>query len=209
MKELIYHPLLQSLFKVILGIGLGLGAAALILLIGRESPGMPVILRTPPTEPVWVVQVEGAVVHPGVYTLPQGSRLQDALQAAGGVLAEADLRSLNLARLLVDGERIDVPYKPGFALLVEMTPTPQNAPTTPAQTPGAAQTPTAVARIDINTATLEELQTLPGIGPVLAQRIIEYRETYGPFVDIEELLNVEGIGESLLERIRDLITVGE
>jgi competence protein ComEA len=92
---------------------------------------------------------------------------------------------------------------------VEMTPTPQNAPTTPAQTPGAAQTPTAVAKIDINTATLEELQTLPGIGPVLAQRIIEYRETYGPFVDIEELLNVKGIGESLLERIRDLITVGE
>ncbi len=209
MKEIINYPLLQNLFKLVLGIGLGLSAAALILLIGRQSPGMPVTLRPPPTEPLWVVQVEGAVVHPGVYTLPQGSRLQDALKAAGGVLAEADLRSLNLARLLVDGERIDVPYKPGFAPLVEMTPTPKNAPTTPEGPSGATQIPTTRAKIDINTATLEELQTLPGIGPVLAQRIIEYRETYGPFVDIEELLNVQGIGESLLDRIRDLITVGE
>ncbi len=208
MKELIYHPFVQNLFKVILGIGLGLGAAALVLLIGRESPGIPVTLRTPPTEPVWVVQVEGAVVHPGVYTLPQGSRLQDALQAAGGVLAEADLRSLNLARLLVDGERIDVPYKPGFAPLVEVTPTVPNTTANPPQTPQASETPDR-DKININYATLEELESLPGIGPVLAQRIIEYRETYGPFVDIEELLNVEGIGESLLEQIRDLITVEE
>ncbi len=208
MKELIYHPFVQNLFKVILGIGLGLGAAALVLLIGRESSGIPVTLRTPPTEPVWVVQVEGAVVHPGVYTLPQGSRLQDALQAAGGVLAEADLRSLNLARLLVDGERIDVPYKPGFAPLVEVTPTVPNTTANPPQTPQASETPDR-DKININYATLEELESLPGIGPVLAQRIIEYRETYGPFVDIEELLNVEGIGESLLEQIRDLITVEE
>ncbi len=208
MKEIIGHPFIQSLFKVILGIGLGLGAAALVLLIGRESPGVPVTLRTPPTEPVWVVQVEGAVVHPGVYTLPQGSRLQDALQAAGGVLAEADLRSLNLARLLVDGERIDVPYKPGFASLVEVTPTVSSTTARPPKTPQASETP-ARDKININYATLEELESLPGIGPVLAQRIIEYREVYGPFVDIEELLNVEGIGESLLEQIRDLITVEE
>ncbi|MFO3798114.1 MAG: ComEA family DNA-binding protein, partial [Anaerolineales bacterium] len=123
-----------------------------------------------------------------------------ALQAAGGALAEADLRSLNLARLLVDGERIDVPYKAGFEPLVEATSTPRSQPT-------QQSTPTAL--ININYATQEELMTLPGIGPVLAQRIIKYRETYGPFVDVEELLNVKGIGKALLDQIRDLITVEE
>lgn len=203
MKSLLYHPAVQSLLKIIIGIGLGLIATALVILIGSQPQGQAITLRPAPTDPLWVVQVEGAVVHPGVYSLPAGSRLKDAIQAAGGPLAEANLQSLNLARLLVDGERIDVPYKAGFAPLVEVTPTPAI---------GSSQsnsTPSSPTKININYATQEELETLPGIGPVLAQRIIEYREEYGPFVDIEELINVEGIGEALLDRIRDLITVEE
>lgn len=194
------HPATRNFLKVLIGVAIGLGAAGLVLLITRQPQGVPIALRPAPTEISWVIHIEGAVVHPGVYSLPPGSRLKDALQAAGGSLAEADLHSLNLARLLVDGERIDVPYKPGFEPLVELTPTPQ-----PQSTP--QNTPTAL--ININYATLEELMTLPGIGPLLAQRIIEYRENYGPFVDVEELLNVEGIGEALLDRIRNLITVEE
>ncbi len=203
MRDLLYHPAVQSLLKVILGIALGLIATALVILIGSQPQGEAITLRPAPPGPLWVVQVEGAVVHPGVYSLPAGSRLKDALQAAGGPLAEANLQSLNLARLLVDGERIDVPYKAGFAPLVEITPTAATA------SPQSNTTPSPTGKININYATLEELQTLPGIGPVLAQRIIEYREEYGPFVDIEELLNIEGIGPALLDRIRDLITVEE
>ncbi|MFN3741921.1 MAG: ComEA family DNA-binding protein [Anaerolineales bacterium] len=198
--NLLSHPAIRNLLKVLIGVAIGLGAAGLVLLIGRQPQGVPIALRPAPTELLWMIHIEGAVVHPGVYSLPPGSRLKDALQAAGGALAEADLRSLNLARLLVDGERIDVPYKAGFEPLVEATPTPR---------PQSTQQSTPSTRININYATREELMTLPGIGPVLAQRIIEYRETYGPFVDVEELLNVEGIGQALLDQIRDLITVEE
>lgn len=201
----------RTALQVLLGTALGLALAAVILLVDRQPSGEAITLRPAPTEALWVVQVEGAVVHPGVYALPLGSRLKDALQAAGGPLAEADLKSLNLARLLQDGERIDVPYLAGFEPLVEATPTPRTSAGSSSGSSGESgtATPTPGAKININYATLEELQTLPGIGPVLAQRIIEYRETYGPFMDVEELLNVKGIGEGLLDRIRDLITVEE
>lgn len=207
LRLILSHPATQTLLKILIGVAIGLSSTGLILLLGREPQGTPIALRPAPTEITWVIQIEGAVVYPGVYSVPPGSRLKDALQAAGGTLAEADLRSLNLARLLTDGERIDVPYKAGFSPLVENTPTSQS----PSTQPSASTTPqsTPITLLNINYATQEELEKLPGIGPVLAQRIIEYRETYGPFTDIEELLNVEGIGQALLDRIRHLITVEE
>ncbi len=174
----------------LLGLCIGLISAALILIGNGRLEGKPILLSTPRDPPGVRVSVRGAVVSPGIYTLAPGSILQDALQAAGGVLPQADTSRLNLAAPLSDGQDVRVPL---------ITPTP--APGTPQATPPGG------GKINLNTATLAELDSLPGIGPVLAQRIIDYRETHGPFQSVEELLNVEGIGPALLEKIRDRIEV--
>jgi competence protein ComEA len=178
-------------------------AAGLILLVSMRPSGQPVTLQPPPTPLPILVHVAGAVTHPGVYSLPQDSRVQDALNAAGGLLPEASAGFLNLAAPLQDGERIFLPTR---------VPTTQpNAPGSAADSTPASRSqaiPTTVARrININTATLAELDTLPGIGPVTAQSIIAYREAHGPFNTIEDIMDVPGIGPATFERIKDLITV--
>lgn len=132
-----------------------------------------------------VVYVSGAVASPGVLTLPASSRVIDAITAAGGATPEADLESINLARILVDGEQIRVG-------VVGEPPPPASAGT------GAD----AQACVRLATATETELQTLPGIGPALAQRIISYRATHPRLTSVEELDDVPGIGPSLIEKIR-------
>ena len=132
-----------------------------------------------------VVYVSGAVASPGVLTLPATSRVIDAITAAGGATPEADLESINLARILVDGEQIRVG-------VVGESPTSASAGTgTDAQ-----------ACVRLATATETELQTLPGVGPALAQRIISYRATHPRLTSVEELDDVPGIGPSLIEKIR-------
>lgn len=131
-----------------------------------------------------VVYVSGAVASPGVLTLPASSRVIDAITAAGGATPEADLESINLARILVDGEQIRV------AVVGESPPAASEA-GTPAGT-----------CVRLATATEAELQTLPGIGPALAQRIISYRATHPRLSTVEELDDVPGIGPSLIEKIR-------
>ena len=132
-----------------------------------------------------VVYVSGAVASPGVLSLPSTSRVIDAITAAGGATPEADLESINLARILVDGEQIRVG-------VVGESPTSASAGTgTDAQ-----------ACVRLATATETELQTLPGIGPALAQRIISYRSTHPHLTSVEELDDVPGIGPSLIEKIR-------
>ena len=131
-----------------------------------------------------VVYVSGAVASPGVLTLPASSRVIDAITAAGGALPEADLESINLARILVDGEQIRV------AVVGDSPPASSEA--------GTA----AGACVRLATATETELQTLPGIGPALAQRIISYRSTHPRLTSVEELDDVPGIGPSLIEKIR-------
>lgn len=132
-----------------------------------------------------VVYVSGAVASPGVLSLPSTSRVIDAITAAGGATPEADLESINLARILVDGEQIRVG-------VVGESPTSASAGTgTDAQ-----------ACVRLATATETELQTLPGIGPALAQRIISYRSTHPRLTSVEELDDVPGIGPSLIEKIR-------
>ncbi|MBN2086617.1 MAG: ComEA family DNA-binding protein [Anaerolineales bacterium] len=174
----------------LMGLGAGLISAALILVGNGRMEGKPILLSTPLDPPGVRVSVRGAVVAPGIYTLPPGSILQDALQAAGGALPRADTSRLNLAAPLSDGQDVRVPL---------ITPTPL---------PGTPQpTPPGGGKINLNTATLAELESLPGIGPVLAQRIIDYRETNGPFQSVDDLLNVEGVGQSLLNKIRDLVEV--
>lgn len=133
------------------------------------------------SETVLIVHVAGAVKKPGVYTLPAGSRIQDAINAAGGPLAEADIHRLNLADILIDGRKVHVPIMNN-------------------------NQPEEDGLVNINTADAKELETLPNIGPARAQKIIEYRESHGPFTSIEEITKVSTIGPKIFESIKDLIT---
>lgn len=135
-----------------------------------------------------VVSVIGQVRQPGLVTVADGARVADAITAAGGALPEADLTTVNLARLLVDGEQIAVGI-PGSSL------------------PGDGDPSAQGGLVDLNTATLAELEELPGIGPVLAQRIIDFREANGGFSAVEQLREVSGIGPTVYEDIVDLVTV--
>lgn len=185
---------LKSVLYLISGILFGLFVAVLVWVVTRNPSGEAVTLRPVPTEKPIVVQISGAVPRPGVYALPKGARVQDVVSAAGGFLAEAEKETLNLARLLEDGERLDIPYAEGFSPLV--IPTPQVEVVAPSSD-----------LININTASSFELESLPGIGPTTAAKIVEYRDANGPFLSIESIVNVSGIGPGTYERIKDLITV--
>jgi len=180
---------MKSVLNVVIGVLAGLLLAGLIWLVARAPGGQSVALRPPPTEALMVVHVVGAVPRPGVYKLPPGSRVQDAVDAAGGFLAEADKNGLNRARLLQDGEQLSIPFLAG------REPTPVS--------------PEYVELININTASVEELETLPGVGPTLAENIVSFREINGPFMNVEDILQVSGMGPSIFDEIKDLITVGE
>lgn len=155
------------------------------------------------------VHVSGAVTEPGVIELPAGSRVDDAVEAAGGLTQEADLAAVNLARLLVDGEQIHIP-EPG-----ETPPVPAPGPGGGEDSGGAGASsdgsPAGAgqgdAPIDINTATAAQLEELPGVGPAIAERIIEHRELNGPFASVDDLQEVSGIGPATLEKMRDRATV--
>jgi competence protein ComEA len=152
----------------------------------------------PPPAGTWMVDVAGAVARPGVYALPSGSRVADAIRAAGGfgpqVDASAVTATLNLAEVLRDGEKIVVPQRGGAAK--------------PAATRSAAGAPGAPgALIDLNSASASELDTLPGVGPVTAAKIIAAREER-PFRTVDELLTRKVVSASALAKIRGLVTVG-
>lgn len=140
-----------------------------------------------------VVHVSGAVRDGGVVTLVPGARVAEAITAAGGVTADADPDRLNLARVLVDGEQVYVPR--------EGEPAPEGA---SPPTGGIA----GDGRVDLNRATQEELETLPGIGPAKASAIVEHRESFGSFTVPGDLRAVPGIGERTFQQLADLITVG-
>lgn len=127
-----------------------------------------------------VVHVAGAVKKPGLIRLPSGSRVADAVEAAGGAARPRDLDSVNLARMLVDGEQILV---------------------------GKARSESGSTGINVNSASAKELEELPGVGPVLAQRIIDWRTANGPFTSVDDLNSVPGIGDSVLANIKPLATV--
>ena len=140
-----------------------------------------------------VVDVAGAVRRPGVVELPVGSRVVDALEAAGGMLPRGNSTTLNLARVLADGEQVLVPARGAAAV-----------PGSPLAPPGGVVTP---AQLDLNTATLEQLDTLPGIGPVLAQRILDWRTANGGFGSIDQLREVSGIGDATFAELEALVRV--
>ena len=137
-----------------------------------------------------VVSVVGLVVRPGLVTLPQGSRVADAVQAAGGLLPDADPASVNLAAVVTDGQQIAV-----------------GVPAAPGEAGGSPLSPGSGALLNLNTATAAELDGLPGIGPVLAQRIVDHRTSAGPFGSVEELDDVPGIGPTIAAELAELVTV--
>jgi competence protein ComEA len=140
---------------------------------------------------VILVDVAGWVRRPGVYEFAEGARVIDAIDAAGGARPGAVLSSLNLAAPLVDGTQVLVPKES------------QSAPTTETGT----GTSGATGLVNVNSATNAELETLPGIGEVLAQAIVDHRTENGPFTSVEQLVDVSGIGDATLENIRELVTV--
>jgi competence protein ComEA len=145
-----------------------------------------------------VVHVAGAVRSPGVQHLPVGSRVIDAVEAAGGALPDADLPRINLAAPLVDGQQVYVP-KPGEQPPIAAGGGAATSSGPPGSVPGQL--------VNLNTATAEQLDTLPGVGPTTAAAIIAYRDQNGPFTSVDQLLDVRGIGEAKLEQLRDLVTV--
>ena len=152
------------------------------------------------------VHVTGAVARPGVVTLRAGSRVADAVDAAGGATADADTEQLNLARVLSDGEQIRVP-RVGEVL---PDPAPQLTGTAGPGAGAASGKPGdggASGTVNINTASASELEKLPGIGPALAPRIVEYRDSHGPFATVDALTDVPGIGKAKLEAPREQATV--
>ena len=154
---------------------------------------------------VVVVHVAGAVSKPGVVSLPQGSRVFQAIAAAGGSVPAADLTALNLAEVLTDGSKL---YVPVVGEVPPPGPTPlAGSGTGSTSTSGAAGQTVAGAKVNINTASLEELGTLPRIGPVTAQRIVDWRKEHGAFTSVDELDAVDGIGPKLMESLKDLVTV--
>jgi len=193
----------KNALYVLLGVMAGFLLAGALFFISRAPAGEPILLQPAPTEAPLAVHVIGAVPRPGLYEFPEGSRIQDAIDAAGGLLAEADESGLNLAALLEDGQQLSIPYAAGAAPPEEGTVL--NLPSSDEE--GGTDEVIEEELININSATLEELDSLPGIGPTTAQKIIDYRDENGPFTVIEDILNVSGIGPATFEDIKDLITV--
>jgi len=162
------------------------------LLFRSEAPAAPPIptaaaTTTAATQPPLVVDVVGAVRGPGLYRLPPGSRVADALERAGGATPRAQLDLVNLAAPIADGEQVVVPRR-GSASSAGST------------APGAAAGP-----VHLSTATLEQLDALPGVGPVTAQKILDYRQQHGAFTSVDELDAVPGIGPARLEQLKGLV----
>jgi competence protein ComEA len=200
---------MKNVLYVLLGVMAGFVLAGVLVYVSRAPSGESIILQPAPTKAPLAVHVVGAVPRPGLYELAEGSRVRDAIDAAGGLLAEAGAETLNLAALLQDGQQLVVPYADGRAVTTadETVDLPSSEPEIPPEAlePAVPEDPN-LELLNLNTATLEELEALPGIGPTLAQRIIDYRDQNG-FFAVEDLLNVPGIGQSTFDQIKDLVTV--
>ena len=174
---------MKTILYLTYGVLVGLLAAGIIWLSASRPRGEAVTLLPTATPGMLTVYVSGAVATPGVYSLPEGSRVDTAVKAAGGLLPSAETSNINLAVVLTDGQQINIP--------------------------GIVDTSHVnVGRVNINTATVEDLDTLPGIGPTTAQAIVDYRLQHGPFQAIQDIQNVPGVGPATYAAIQDYINVG-
>lgn len=186
-------------------LGLLIIASVVLLWNDRDAPAFVVVPSD--AEATIAVHVTGAVATPGVVLVPGGARLVDVIEAAGGLDATADTNQLNLAARVGDAQRVEIPN-------ISATPMPttvdheSTAETITLETPVSelSEDP-ASSRINLNTADAERLEELPSIGPVLAQRIVAYRDQNGPFASIEDLEAVPGISAGIIEELRPLVTV--
>jgi competence protein ComEA len=179
--------------------GVAVAVAVLLLLLVRHLGGSgsapavtPLRASAPPRPAVaklLVVDVAGAVRRPGLYRLGSGSRIDDAIAAAGGPTAKAQLDAVNLAAPVADGEQVVVPGRGAVGAA--------------ASPPAAGSSPSAP--LDLNSATLEQLEGLPGLGPVTAQKILDYRQQHGVFHSVEELQGVPGIGPAHMAQLKGLV----
>lgn len=176
------------------GLLLVLALSGRLVLTDAEEPTQPparaALSATPAAPRTVVVHVVGAVRRPGLYELAEGSRIDEAIKRAGGPKPKAALELVNLAAPIADGQQILVPAR-------------GNITGGPAATVPAQGLPTA--KVHLNTATLEQLDTLPGVGPVTAQKILDYRTEHGSFQSVEELDAVSGIGPARLEQLKPLV----
>lgn len=196
--------------NLLAGVLIGLLAAGAVLLIAQPERGVPIILApapsptptnnpkpTPTPTPIEVL-IKGQVATPGIYALAKESRLMDLIELAGGITDQADVNRINDVYLLRDGDYFYIPSNDE-----EIPDTARNAPgNSPVDQESSFQFP-----LNINTASQEALETLPGIGPSKAAEIIAYREQTGLFETIDDLLNVPGIGPMILDSIRDFVIV--
>ncbi|GMQ79392.1 MAG: hypothetical protein BMS9Abin02_1980 [Anaerolineae bacterium] len=188
---------------LVVGFFLGAMALGIVVLVSRQSRPAPIYITPASPSPTAVptetpgpltVFINGQVGNPGVIELPEGSIIQDAIEAAGGYTSQANGDVVNLAMPLSNGMHIYVPSADEEAAA-------------PVVTNGSSSSDSVDNKVNINTATIEELEKLPGIGPVTAQKIIDYRQTNGLFQDIEALMNVSGIGPGKFEQIQDLVSL--
>lgn len=178
------------------GVLTGLLSAGLVLLVTAPPRGHPIRLAPPPSPSPLHVHVAGAVRNPGVYSMPPGAMVEDAVTAAGGPTGDAALEAINLAQPLADGIRVSIPSQ------ADLERAPASVPTFIAAGTSGQDTD----RVNINTADVPALKRLPGIGPSLAQKIVDYRESHGPFGRPEDLQAVPGIGPAKYEAVKELIT---
>ena len=174
---------MKTIWNILIGVAVGILAAGIFRLAVLPPRGMAVTLLPTATQGLITVYVSGAVVHPGMYSLPLGSRIDAAILAAGGFVPGAEQASINLAALLEDGEQIDVP---GIVNSTHIN----------------------AGRVNINIATVSELDALPGIGLTTAQAIVDFRLQNGPFQLIQDIQKVPGIGPATYDLIKNYITVG-
>ena len=184
---------------ILFGLFSGLLAAALILIVDSRPRGNPVKLLPTWTPSPIAVHIAGAVMKPGVYYLSSQSRITELVAAAGGFSPEADQSAVNLAAKLRDGEKISIPILASSESSLNRNSTVDilNT-TTPVPEPGI---------VNINFATVDELDRLPGIGVSKAQAIVDYRTKHGDFKSLQEILNVPGIGPSIFRQIESFITI--
>ena len=193
------------------------GAATTVLPGGSPGAGPPSVTSPAPSPvpqgatssaPVTtiVVQVAGKVARPGVYHLPADARVVDLVDAAGGVIGDGDAGGVALAARLADGQRVVVPAV-GEHVAVGGNGASPSAPSGGAAAAGPAGVPTADDPVDLNTATLADLDRLPGVGPATAAAIVAYRDAHGPFRTVDDLGEVRGIGPARLEALRALVRV--
>ena len=175
---------------LIFGVLLGLITGGVIVLISSYPSGTEIQILPAPTPKSPIVYITGEINTPGLYTMPKGSRIGDIIDVSGGLTKSADVSNINLAQILRDGEKIIIP---DISVNVD--------------NPNVEANPILKTFVDINTAGVAELDTLPGIGLMKAEEILKYRNEHGNFDSIEEINNIPGIGPVIFSQIQNLITV--